>query len=85
MLIEDAKKHNVVVMDGTHNDVLKHILYMIDDVTKKEFGRIKCRPLDSKHPSIVVCVFKTRSSKFKLIQDLIEIRYPKLCTFDAPL
>ena len=85
MLIEDVKQYNVVVMDGTYNDVLKHIAMMIDDITGQEFGNVTCRPLDGMHQSIVIMRFKARSRKFKLIQEMIDIRYPALCIFNAPI
>lgn len=85
MLREDVTKHTVVVMDGTHEDVVQDIMDWMDDITKTEFGKATCRPLDSKHPTIMVIETKTTDVSFDLIRLMIDIRYPKLCIFDPPM
>lgn len=80
-----ADKYTTVVMDGSHDDVVRHIIEIIDDLTKQEFGKSTCGPLDSDHPTMMVIRTKTRPSAYRVIQYIVELRYPGLCVFNPPM
>lgn len=85
LISSNGTKCTTVIMDGTHEDVVRDIMEWIDDITKKEFDKATCHALDSKHPSIIVIESRTTPSRIDLISEIVELRYPGLCVFNPPM
>lgn len=79
-------KFNTVVMDGTQTEIVNFIMNdLIDELNNREYGKSICRPLDDRHPTMIVIETHTTERKYKTMQDLIELCYPGQCIFNPPM
>lgn len=77
------KMYTTVIMDGSSKFVNREITGMIDMVTRRLFGRSRCRAMDSQHPTMKVIKRFTNAERYREARKLIETYYPGVCTFDV--
>ena len=77
------KIYTTVIMDGSSKFVNREITGMIDMVTRRLFGRSKCRELDRQHPTMKVIKRFTNATRYRETRKLIEMYYPGVCVFDV--
>lgn len=81
-----CKTFRTVIMDGTDSEIVGFIVNdLIDDLNRESYGKSTCRPLDDKHPSMIVVETYTREHMYNEMRDLIDRCYPGLCIFNPPI
>ena len=76
------KKFNTVVIDGAREELVYFIKDMIDDITHKEFGEAKCRPLDGDNSTMMLIETTTYPNTYKSIQYVLDTALPGRCLFN---
>jgi len=76
------QNYKTIVMDGSNEKVLGDIL---EGFRVAVSGRIKCGPLDNKHPTMMVIEARTSQKTYDSLQDVIENVYPGLCVFNPQI
>ena len=93
MINVHVKKFNTVVMDGTHEQTVNFVKDIIEDLNTAEasdgtianYGKATCRPLDDKHPSMIVIEVRTTEERYGLMRYLIDLALPGRCIFNPPM
>lgn len=79
------KKYVTVIMDGSDRYVVREILGIVNMVTKRRFGKMRCRKLDSNHPTMKIIKTWTNAETYRQMRRTIELQYPGLCAFDVTI
>ena len=78
-----VKNHTTVIMDGSNREVVNDILNAMDVFVGCE--HVECKPLDSKHPTMMVVETTADEFTYGIAQNVIENLYPGLCVFNPPM
>ena len=81
----NLKRHQIVVMDGSDEEVLYSILKGIDDVVIGYAPLVACRKLHRDHPTIVVIDTLIDDEAYDAAKMRFEDLHPGLCIFDPPM
>lgn len=82
------KNYVTVIMDGSDKGKVRHITNLFDMATDEQmYGfRASCRPLDSRHPTMIVIESMLPSDRdYEVIRRMIESIYPGLCVFNPQI
>lgn len=82
---KNIKELSVIVMDGSDNDRVDYIKALIWEWSDPSVRQIMVYELDENHPSVLVMRTKIDDDSAIHLQNIIERRYPGLCTFNPPI
>lgn len=80
-----AKKCTIIIMDGSCERLVGHVIDLVDHITKELFVNSTCRELDSNHPTMLVVETMMNDERYEKLQHLIETRWPGLCIYNPPM
>lgn len=77
------KKYKTVIMDGSDKKKVKEITNIFDMIKNKRFSKIKAKPIDGDHPTMLVFTTIMSTQRYHDARRIINQAYPGLCVFDA--
>lgn len=79
------KELSVIVMDGSDSDKVSYIRALVWEWSDPSVKQIMIYELDENHPTTIVMRTKIDEESARHLQNIIERRYPGLCTFNPPM
>lgn len=77
------KLYKTVIMDGSNTKTVKEITNIFDIMLNKKFSKIKAKPIDKDHPTMLVFSTLMSAQRYHDTRRIINQAYPGLCVFDA--
>lgn len=79
------KKYTTVIMDGSDKKKVKEITSIFEMMKNKRFSRIKAKPIDKDHPTMLAFTTIMSAQRYHDTRRIINDAYPGLCVFDAKM
>ena len=79
------KLYKTVIMDGSDKKKVKEITNIFDMMLNKRFSKIKAKPIDKDHPTMLVFTTLMSAQRYHDTRRIINQTYPGLCVFDAKM
>lgn len=77
------KIYKTVIMDGSDKKKVKEITSIFEMMKNKRFGKIKAKPIDKDHPTMLYFTTIMSAQRYHDTRRIINQAYPGLCVFDA--
>lgn len=77
------KMYKTVIMDGSNSKTVNEITSIFDMMLNKRISKIKARPIDKDHPTMLVFSTLMSAQRYHDTRRIINQAYPGLCVFDA--
>lgn len=75
--------YKTVIMDGSDKKKVKEITSIFEMIQNRRFSRIKAKPIDKDHPTMLVLTTLMSAQRYHDTRRIINQAYPGLCIFDA--
>lgn len=79
------RKYKTIIMDGSDRKKVNEITNIFDMMLNKRFSKIKAKPVDEDHPTMLVFTTITSAQRYHDTRRIINKTYPGLCVFDAKM
>lgn len=79
------KLYKTVIMDGSDKKKVNEITSTFEMMKNKRFGKIKAKPVDKDHPTMLVFTTLMSAQRYHDTRRIINRTYPGLCVFDAKM
>ena len=83
MNILGMKNYKTVIMDGSNKRTVDEITSIFEMMLGRKFRRIKTKPIDKDHPTMLSFEVFARANDYHDVRRLINKTYPGLCVFDV--
>ena len=75
--------YKTVIMDGSDKKKVKEITSIFEMMKNKRFSKIKAKPIDANHPTMLVFTTLMSAQRYHDTRRIINQAYPGLCVFDV--